>query len=79
LSSWVKALQDDKHEIFRAARDAHRAADLLLALEHCKSMEEALAYSNKSQFSHDCQQGVVESQIIPSTTQRENQSIEMEL
>ena len=31
LGSWLKILRDDKHEIFRAARDAHRAADLLLA------------------------------------------------
>jgi antirestriction protein ArdC len=79
LSSWVKALQDDKHEIFRAARDAHRAADLLLALEHCKTMEEALAYDNKFHSSRECQQGMVGAQIIPSTIQRENQSIEREL
>ncbi len=44
LSAWVETLKSDKHEIFRAARDAHRAADFLLALEHHKSIEEALAH-----------------------------------
>jgi antirestriction protein ArdC len=43
LGSWIQSLRDDKHEIFRAARDAHRATDLLLALELHKSLEAALA------------------------------------
>src|SRR5579883_2578640 len=43
VGSWIKALQDDKNEIFRAAKDAHRATDFLLALEMEKSVEEALA------------------------------------
>lgn len=30
--SWVKSLKDDKHEIFRAARDAERIADHILGL-----------------------------------------------
>lgn len=79
LSSWVKALQDDKHEIFRAARDAHRAADLLLSLEHCNSMEEALAHINKSPASNERQQEIAEAPLIPSTMRREDKSIEMEL
>jgi len=33
VDSWISALQKDKHEIFRAAHDASRAADFLLALE----------------------------------------------
>jgi antirestriction protein ArdC len=33
VDSWIKALRDDKHEIFRAAHDASRATDFLLALE----------------------------------------------
>jgi len=44
LDAWLKILREDKHEIFRAARDAHRAADLLLALELHKSHDQALAY-----------------------------------
>jgi antirestriction protein ArdC len=39
LCSWLKTFRDDKHEIFRAARDAHRAADLLIALELNKSID----------------------------------------
>jgi len=30
LSSWIKALKDDKREIFRAAADAQRIADMEL-------------------------------------------------
>lgn len=33
VGSWIKALSEDKNEIFRAAKDAHRAADYLLDLE----------------------------------------------
>ena len=47
LGSWLQALRDDKHEIFRAARDAHRAADLLIALEIHKSIDQALAHVNE--------------------------------
>ena len=33
VGSWIEALQKDKHEIFRAAHDASKAADFVLALE----------------------------------------------
>jgi len=49
LGSWLEALRQDKHEIFRAARDAHTAADLLLALELEPSIEKALASVNSHQ------------------------------
>ena len=39
VSSWISALQNDKHEIFRAAKDAHTAADYLLGLERDKEFE----------------------------------------
>ncbi len=39
VSSWIGALKNDKHEIFRAAKDAHNAADYLLGLERSKSVE----------------------------------------
>jgi antirestriction protein ArdC len=42
LNSWVQALKNDKNEIFRAAKDAHQAADLLLDLERGLTVEEAL-------------------------------------
>ena len=38
VSSWINVLKQDKNEIFRAAHDASRAADFLLALERDKSM-----------------------------------------
>ena len=37
VGSWIRALKSDKHEIFRAAGDASRAADYLLALERERS------------------------------------------
>ena len=46
LGSWLEALRQDKHEIFRAARDAHKAADLLIALELEPSLEKALSVVN---------------------------------
>ena len=42
VGSWIKALRDDKNEIFRAAKDAHRSADFLLALEREQSVTKAL-------------------------------------
>ena len=47
LNSWLESLRSDKHEIFRAARDAHKAADLLLQLELHQSLDKALAEVNK--------------------------------
>lgn len=38
-SSWVKALQDDKHEIFRAARDAEHIAEYVIGLAHEQDRE----------------------------------------
>ncbi|MEZ5403182.1 MAG: zincin-like metallopeptidase domain-containing protein [Bryobacteraceae bacterium] len=42
VASWIAALREDKNEIFRAAKDAHHAADFLLALEQDKSVDKAL-------------------------------------
>jgi antirestriction protein ArdC len=75
LSSWLKALRDDKHEIFRAARDAHRATDLLIALEHNKSLEQALAHINKPTI--EPQATTDAARFIPSRI--EGQGFEMEL
>ena len=44
VNSWIGALKRDKHEIFRAAHDASKATDFILALERDKSIgEEDLA------------------------------------
>jgi hypothetical protein len=48
VSSWIKALRDDKNEIFRAAYDASRASEFLLALEHDKSFAQSLVASPQS-------------------------------
>ncbi len=42
IRSWIKRLQDDKREIFRAAADAQRIADLVLGFhpEHAAAMSE---------------------------------------
>jgi antirestriction protein ArdC len=42
VKAWVAALKEDKNEIFRAAKDANRAADFVLALEKEKNVEKAL-------------------------------------
>ena len=79
LGSSLKSLQDDKHEIFRAARDAHKAADLLIVLEHHKSLDQALAHINKPQCSIEQQPIGAETPVIPSMAWKENPSMEMEL
>ncbi len=38
VSSWINVLNQDKNEIFRAAHDASRAVDFLLALERDRSI-----------------------------------------
>ena len=42
VGSWVAALKEDKNEIFRAAKDANRAADFVLALQKERTVEKAL-------------------------------------
>jgi hypothetical protein len=48
VNSWIKALRDDKNEIFRAAYDASRASEFLLALERDKSFAQSLVASPQS-------------------------------
>jgi hypothetical protein len=44
VGSWIKALKEDKNEIFRASHDASAATDFLLSLERERSLaEEELA------------------------------------
>ena len=42
VGSWIKALKEDKNEIFRAAHDASAATDFVLSLEREVSRAEAL-------------------------------------
>src|SRR6185437_9825922 len=54
VGSWIKALKKDKNEIFRAAHDASKAADFLLALEREKSIgEEDLATHSAPESAED--------------------------
>jgi hypothetical protein len=39
VASWITALKEDKNEIFRAAHDASKASDFLLALDREKSLD----------------------------------------
>jgi antirestriction protein ArdC len=79
LASWLAALRSDKHEIFRAARDAHKAADLLLALEHHKSLDQALSHINKPQSSIEQQPTSAEAHVRDSAMAIIEPVIEMEL
>ena len=48
VGSWIKALKEDKNEIFRASHDASAATDFLLSLERERSLaEEQLAASQE--------------------------------
>jgi len=49
VGSWIKALRDDKNEIFRAAHDASLATDYVLSLDHEISRIEAVELAD-SQF-----------------------------
>ncbi len=74
VGSWLKLLRDDEHEIFRAARDAHRAADLLLALELHKSLDRALSHLNNTQSLTDTR-----SEVIHAAEERNQPALEMDL
>lgn len=39
VGSWIKALKDDKNEIFRAAADASAATDFILSLDKAQAIE----------------------------------------
>jgi len=43
VAHWIAALRSDKHELFRAAKEAHQATDFLLALERGLTPDQALA------------------------------------
>ena len=45
MSPRIKALSDDRNEIFRAAYDASRASEFLLALERDRSFAQSLVAS----------------------------------
>jgi len=60
VGSWIKTLRDDKNEIFRASKGAHRAADFLLALEREQSVTKALESINNPQHRRETSEYVGE-------------------
>ena len=48
VNAWVKAIKEDKNEIFRAAHDGSKAADYLLALERDKSIANGILSADDS-------------------------------
>jgi antirestriction protein ArdC len=65
VGSWIKSLRDDKNEIFKAAKDAHRAADFLLILEREQSVEKALKVLQDAQ--HRRETSVYVAEFEPAT------------
>jgi antirestriction protein ArdC len=67
--SWIKALKEDKNEIFRAAHDASAATDFLLALEREKSIaDEDLA-------THSAPESPEESRSAAAALEQETEEI----
>ena len=58
VGSWIKALKEDKNEIFRAAHDASAATDYVLSLERTVSRAEALEVGNSSMSDTERVQGI---------------------
>jgi len=79
LGSWLQALREDKHEIFRAARDANRAADLLIALELHNSLDQALAHLNDPHAPIAQPSTLREAQVLHPIAEREKPTFEMDL
>lgn len=67
LLAWIKTLRNDKNEIFRAATDAHRAADFLLALEREQSVTKALAAVTGYEYRRETSKYVAEFEPNSST------------
>lgn len=78
VGCWVAVLRENKHELFRAARDAHKAARLLIALEYHKSLDHALTYVNNTHLSIDQTDGAI-AKNLRTRTEFEKPAIEIEL
>lgn len=74
VGAWIKALRDDKNEIFKAAKDAHRAADFLLALEREQSIEKALQAGQSPQHRRETSEYVAEFEPASGTVNIEKKA-----
>ena len=74
VGSWIQALQQDKNEIFRAAKDAHKAADFIIGLDKSKSAEKAQAQlrTETSQHVADFERGSSTVNIVEKETATEH-------
>jgi antirestriction protein ArdC len=74
VSSWIKALKDDKHEIFKAAHDASAAADYVIRLERGISKAEALEVSDVTTdpVRDETEELQVDREAVPATDQTAN-------
>lgn len=74
VGSWIKTLQEDKNEIFRAARDAHKAADFILGMEKAKASEKAPAQLRTETSEHvaDLERGSSTVNIVEKQTATEH-------
>src|ERR1051325_11108274 len=74
IGSWIKSLQEDKNESFRAARDAHKAADFIVGLEKTKSVEKTSAQLRTETSEHvaDFERGSSTVNIVEKETATEH-------
>lgn len=73
-SSWITALQDNKHEIFHAAQDAHKAADFILSLEKSRPIEKSATQLRTETSEHvaDFERGSSTVNIVEKETATEH-------
>lgn len=74
VGSWIQSLRQDKNEIFRAARDAHKAADFIIGLDKSKPAEKAQTQlrTETSQHIADFERGSSTVNIVEKETATEH-------
>ena len=74
VGSWIKALQNDKNEIFRAAKDAHKAAGFIVGLDKTKPAEKVAAQLRTETSEHvaDFERGSGTVNIVEKETATEH-------
>ena len=73
VGSWVKALREDKNEIFRAAHDASAATDFILALERDRSIADESLAAGPAQDSPGSGAAILEEQTEKLERDREDE------
>ena len=72
VGSWIQALKQDKNEVFRAAHDAARASDFVLALERDRSVaDESLAVGPDSATKVGTREAAYEQETVNLRQDRE--------